>query len=264
MELYSDKTFYLLKKGIHRIDMYPGWGPGMRNCFVIHYVISGTGYFEVNGKKYKLHAGDSFLITPFTTVHYYPDAEDRWLYAWIDFAGNKAAELMAEMNWNMANPVCTIPLSDKLMPLYTQLHNLDIYNGNCYNEANGLMSAILGIYADAMSQSKRTSKSSSHQRLAAAALNLIHTNYHHADFHIDSMYSMLNLSHATLYRLFIDEMGVSPQTYLQHYRIEQAKKMILNGASVKNTALSCGYENALYFSKVFKRNVGVTPSEYKE
>lgn len=264
MELYSDRTFYLLKKGIHRIDMYPGWGPGMRNCYVIHYVISGTGYYEVNGKRYTVHAGESFLITPFTTVYYYPDAKDRWLYAWIDFTGDKAAEFLAEMNWNPVNPVCRIQLSDKLMPLYTQLHKLDIYNGSCYNEANGLMASILGVYADAMSLAKRTAKSSSHQRLVTAALNLIHTNYHHADFHIDSLYSMLNVSHATLYRLFVDNMGISPQAYLQHYRIEQAKKMLMNNSSVKNTALSCGYDNALYFSKVFKRCVGVTPSEFKE
>ena len=57
-------------------------------------------------------------------------------------------------------------------------------------------------------------------------------------------------------------MRHSPGSYLMKYRLERAKEFLKRGFSVKSTALSCGFSDTLYFSKLFKAAVGEPPGKY--
>jgi two-component system response regulator YesN len=64
--------------------------------------------------------------------------------------------------------------------------------------------------------------------------------------------------------LFMDELGITFMEYLTRVRMEEAKKMLGDKAlSMQAIAESVGYDDASYFSKVFKKNVGVTPNKYR-
>ena len=47
------------------------WGPGVRDHYLIHYIISGKGFYKIGKRTYELQAGDSFLVYPNTEVVYY-------------------------------------------------------------------------------------------------------------------------------------------------------------------------------------------------
>ena len=47
-------------------------------------------------------------------------------------------------------------------------------------------------------------------------------------------------------------------------RCKEAKRLIVNGASVSEAAIACGFENASYFSRCFKQHYGTLPSKYKK
>lgn len=68
-----------------------------------------------------------------------------------------------------------------------------------------------------------------------------------------------------LSRLFREYKGVTPNHYIQNIRIERSKEMLLNCPTVmtKDIALMVGYVDASYFFKVFKKNTGLSPSEYR-
>ena len=66
---------------------HPYWGPGIRDDYIFHFVISGRGYFEMGGRKHLITKGQSFLIYPGNTVSYYPDKEDPWEYICVGFGG---------------------------------------------------------------------------------------------------------------------------------------------------------------------------------
>ena len=55
------------------------FGPSSRNQYIIHYVLSGEGYF--NGGR--LGKGEGFLITPKMSEQYYPDKKDPWSFIWV-------------------------------------------------------------------------------------------------------------------------------------------------------------------------------------
>lgn len=69
---------------------------------------------------------------------------------------------------------------------------------------------------------------------------------------------------AYLGKLFQKEMGMNFNTYLDRLRIEHAKKHLENGASIATTCESSGFHNTDYFTKKFKKYVGILPSEYRK
>lgn len=67
------------------------WGPGVRQCYIIHYIISGKGTFTCGKKTYTLTAGQSFLICPEQVVQYAPDENEPWEYVCgLILSGNNA------------------------------------------------------------------------------------------------------------------------------------------------------------------------------
>ena len=87
-------------------------------------------------------------------------------------------------------------------------------------------------------------------------------NFYKPDFDLSAICNTLCISRATLHRCFVKVCGAPPGAYLTKYRLDRAKDFLERGFSVKSTALSCGFSDSLYFSKVFKASVGVSPAKY--
>ena len=73
--------------GFQKCNSLYQWGPGVRDHYLIHYIISGKGTYHVNGESISLSAGDSFLVYPNTEVTYCADNDTPWEYAWVGFTG---------------------------------------------------------------------------------------------------------------------------------------------------------------------------------
>ena len=71
------------------------------------------------------------------------------------------------------------------------------------------------------------------------------------------------VSRTTLNRLFQKKIGWSPGQYLLEYRLQQSEKLLQMGMTVKQTALSCGFEDPFYYSRVFRKHYGMPPSDYR-
>lgn len=67
-----------------------------------------------------------------------------------------------------------------------------------------------------------------------------------------------------LIRLFKKYYGQTPKQYIIDKRIEEAKKMLRNGASITDTCFDVGFDNPSSFSTLFKSRVGFTPTEFQK
>jgi AraC-like DNA-binding protein len=93
----------------------------------------------------------------------------------------------------------------------------------------------------------------------------IGTNFSDPTLTPDSLAERFGLSRTALYRLFSEKLGTSPKKHINNIRIENACTILhRNDRQIKEIALSVGFNNPLYFSKVFKERNGVSPSEYTE
>lgn len=75
----------------------------------------------------------------------------------------------------------------------------------------------------------------------------------------------VGLSEAHLRDLFKTQLGLTPMEALAARRIRQARSLLAaSSASIKEIAHQCGFDDALYFSRVFRRSVGSSPLEYRQ
>ena len=93
-------------------------------------------------------------------------------------------------------------------------------------------------------------------------MELVDSNIGNANFSVTDITTELGMSRSLLHTKMKNLMNTSAGDYIRHKRIQKACQMITDGHNVSETAYSCGFADPNYFSKVFKKVVGVAPSEY--
>lgn len=97
-----------------------------------------------------------------------------------------------------------------------------------------------------------------------AVQNWIETHYQ-GSCRIEVMARKFGFSERNLKRRFQLATGTSPNQYLQQVRMDKAKKLLLaTQMTVKGIAYEVGYDNDSFFSRVFKRNTGATPTRWRD
>lgn len=89
--------------------------------------------------------------------------------------------------------------------------------------------------------------------------------HYHKDISLDEVSRKVNISPYYFSKLFKEETGVGFVEYVTGIRMEKAKELLrTTNLSMKEICNAVGYADSNYFSRSFKKNVGVTPTEYKE
>lgn len=84
------------------------------------------------------------------------------------------------------------------------------------------------------------------------------------DFLLDDLAEMSNLSLSRFKHRFKEEVGIPPAEYINRYKIEKAKEMVKHDEiSIQDIAYDLGFSSPLYFSTVFKKFTGISPSTYR-
>lgn len=215
---------------------------GARSHFLIHYVISGKGILNLDGRNYNVHQKQIFLIPPYVSNHYIADKEEPWAYIWVAFKGNLSKKFSD-----------LPPVSDFYSNLFFEM--MDVKNiGNMKEEF--LIQKLFELYTILFRDATAVN-------YVKAVQDHISRNYMHPDISIAQIAESLNVSHPHLSRLFKAKTGVSIQDFLTNTRISRAVQLLRSGESVQSTAYQVGYTDTFNFSKAFKRNTGAPPVSYK-
>ena len=90
-------------------------------------------------------------------------------------------------------------------------------------------------------------------------------NYTSADISLALIASGTGFSESQVRRMIKAKLHVNPVQYINHLRLEKAKKMLSeSNLSISEIAFATGFEDQFYFSRIFKNNVGMSPFEYRK
>ena len=95
------------------------------------------------------------------------------------------------------------------------------------------------------------------------ALQYIDTHYT-GDLSIRDVAESVGVSSDYFSRQFKQVTGIVPVEYLRRYRFARAMELLQAGQSVSEVALAVGFRNLCHFSREFKAQLGLTPSQYKK
>ncbi|WP_243117445.1 AraC family transcriptional regulator [Muricomes intestini] len=240
------------------------WGPGVRNHYCIHHIISGSGYYSVNGKTHHLFAGDTFILYPDIEVKYYADMQEPWEYAWVGFMGADAPSILHSTDFTKDHPFIQKAGPPRGL-LQKQLALIYEVKGNSYEAAVAMTGALYTLLATFMQYAASSEQVKDIQFLyVQKAKSYISTGYSYP-ITIEEVAAYVGISRSHLYRAFRACLQQSPKEYLSDFRIRQACRLLKETTlSVAAIAYSVGFESNLYFSKAFKKQKGQSPSKYRE
>lgn len=259
---YSDHVeLSIFNCGLQRCAAGHTWGPGIRDHYLIHLVLSGKGTFRLENRTFELQKGAVFLIKPSQLCQYQADEEDPWEYCWVGFNGACANKLVSRLPFSDTMPVHQARNPETLHGIL-----MDLYRSRGMEaQDEAAMVGYLYLFISALMKETREAEpraSSSSSQYVLNAIKYIQFNYSH-DISIDDVAKSVGVSRSHLYRVFMSNVGKSPIDYLTEYRIGEACNLLrTSNLSIAEVAISVGFFDQFYFSRVFKKSVGVPPSRY--
>jgi DNA-binding response OmpR family regulator len=100
------------------------------------------------------------------------------------------------------------------------------------------------------------------QRVVRKAMAYLNGHYSEA-FSRKDLAHHIGISDRYLTRCFRQEMGITPLEYLNRYRIRKAGELLESGQNVTETTFAVGFSSVSYFSRLFEKEVGLSPSAYR-
>mgnify|MGYP005817291281 FL=1 len=240
------------------------WGPGVRDHYCIHHILSGKGYYTAGSHTFRLEEGDTFIIFPGEEVKYFADKDEPWEYAWAGFMGTDAASIIHSTEFTKENPYIRkgrIP-GDRIRD---GLEHIYAVKGNTFEATVAMAGALYSMLAVFMHYCEREVREKDVQMTyVEKAETYIGTNYSYP-ITVEDVAAYVGISRSHLFRSFQAYLRKSPKEYLSEYRIKQACHLLKEtNLSVSAIAYSVGFENNLYFSKAFKKQKQISPSEYRK
>jgi len=181
--------------------------------------------------------------------------------SWVGFNGACAHKLAAQLPFTDDAPVHHTSDPDGMRAALANIYS----SRGLQPQDEAAMVGYLYLFIAALMKETIAGKphsTSSSSQYVLNAIKYIQFNYSH-DISIDDVAKSVGVSRSHLYRVFMLNVGKSPIDYLTEYRINEACKLLRAGhLSIAEVAVSVGFFDQFYFSRVFKRAKGVPPSKY--
>ena len=236
--------------------------PDSPEGYVMFCVTEGEGTVEADGKEHPASKGDLFVFRPGTALKYVSkDAEKLWSYCTLSFGGTDAEYYLSEAGC-VGSTVKKVSSSDHFYGAVKKC--LDRRDA----EKSPLPQAQINAFLLEALSSLKPAKSG-RIRLRAAeqaerAIRFIEFNYMYGITARD-VAAELNIDRTHFFRIFKAKTGYSPEQYIMRLRIKKAKELLEAGTNtVTEIASLIGVGDVYYFSKLFKRAEGVSPTEYRK
>ena len=231
---------------------------------IVQYCVRGRGFCELGGSRFDVGAGD-VMVVPRREPHAYgSDPARPWTVHWFHAAGNHLDLLMGELGASSSRPVIHLGIDARLVALFEDLRQvLEIdYSPPRLLYAAQLLAHLVGR----MIWLRRQNASETQEAEQRVLQSVEHIKAHlDAPFELAALASLSKLSPSHYSALFRRLTGFSPKNYATRLRIHRAAQMLgTTNHSVKAVAAMLGYGDALYFSRLFRRINGTTPSAYRQ
>ncbi len=246
--------------GFQKCDPAFSWGPGVRNHFLIHYIVSGKGTYVKKDRIFHLQAGDCFLVYPDEECMYRADEKEPWVYSWVGFAGVDAEPIIQAAGFRLEEPVLRQLQNGDALD--RQIHHIYDARGNTFASSVEMSGRLYTALAYLLKNAASRTAENSYNDYVKAAMDYMQSHYSYP-ITIQEVADYVGVSRSHLFRAFQQCTHQSPKEYLTSLRIEEACRMLDDTSlSITVIANSLGFDNSLYFSKVFRKAMGCSPTEY--
>lgn len=233
-----------------------------RNDYQILYIARGSGSFNVDGHMTDLPCGSIIVFRPGEMQQYAYLCQNKPEIYWIHFTGYGAEKVIKKVGLADGRTFYT-GLQERYIEYFRKIILELQLKSNLYEYAADAELLELLTYMGRKLLNAGSTHASDKDASIQKLLERMHTDYS-LHWTIEDMAKMCNLSSDRFMHKFREQVGQPAMEYLLKIRIDKAKVLLIDSSlSIKEISNVIGYENPLYFSRLFKRMEGVSPNNYK-
>jgi AraC-like DNA-binding protein len=230
--------------------------------FQVVYITSGRGWFdsELTGQV-EVTAGDLFILFPGIRHAYRPIRETGWHEYWVGFSGEHAQRLWNGGLFTPDRAVHRIGLNHEIIADYEQIVGLCRRQTPGFQIRLGALVLQLLAHIHAIETASRTSAGDGTIVEAARAIMQEHVD---EGLSMDEIVARVGVGYTRALGIFRQYTGLTPYQYYLQLRMHRARELLRRpGVTVKEVAVQMNFENQYYFSRLFKKKTGLTPTEWQ-
>ncbi len=235
------------------------------DVWTLNYTLHGRGRISRGREGFASRVGDLLLWPPDVRHDYgHDEATGQWTHLWICFFPRQ--HWQAWLDWPVGpGGVRQLHLADRSLRRRVVARFRDVIrhvHGPQRRHEEFGMNGLEEILLWADSVNPRSEQAVLDSRVQTV-LGLLCDRFDEP-LTLGELAAACSLSASRLSHLFREQVGCAPMQYLEHLRIARAQEsLIATGKPVSEIAFDVGYEDPLYFSRVFRRQVGVSPRAYR-
>ncbi len=229
--------------------------------FQFIYLVKGKGYYDFGKGIEEVSDGNLIVYLPGQPHNYEYLAKDGTELYWLHFTGSQAGEWMRKFNF-ASKQVFQIGIRGDCIDLFKKI-TYEIQDKRPYfQHVAGVYLMELILILTRKLENLRSDNGKAMNETIRSIISYMYENYHHK-ISVNTLASRCNLSMYRFIHKFKDATGMTPIEYLTKIRIDEARYLLSNSLlNISEIAEIVGYEDPLYFSRVFKKIMGVSPRHY--
>lgn len=230
--------------------------------FLLFWVLNGKGYVATEGQRYPGGPGDLFCLLRGREHEYGSDRTDPWDILWVHFQGALASTFVKAIR-GFGGPRVFLGADPEIRDRWIELVIVHAAGGSGHEiRVHSALYALLGLIVYRLGQ-KRSGPASTEPFD-------VHRIQSHIHRHLKDVIALedlarearLSVPHFT--RVFRTLFKVSPMQYVLQQRVALASSLLTETSMpLKNIAESVGCPDPYYFSRLFKKMMGTSPTEYR-
>lgn len=223
--------------------------------YKMHLVVGGSGRLHTPGKTEPLQTGDLFFSRP--AVPFAIESEQDLQYIYISFLGDRANLFIDQLR--ISGNHCLFAGFADLQPMLEQALRSEIQVADVYCE--GILLYAFARLGEHLFPKERKEKEKGDA--ADRIKKYIDEQFSDAELSLEQIGNALNYNKKYISAVFKSKFKIGVADYLRNVRLQHACTLMEQGfSSVKDIAYLCGFSDPLYFSKVFKYQLGKSPREH--
>ena len=242
----------------------PTWRPKGRLDYQLLYIVSGKGHFYFKGEDRVVYAGRMVLIQPRQEQRYDYYGEDKPEVYWVHFTGSDVKNILHRYQIPMDDPIFYSGASSTYSYLFKEMiHELQTCRTG-YEELLTMYLKQIFLLVQRTRQEERPTVSTYIQEEMEYARRYFNEHYNEP-ISIQEYAESRNMSVCWFQRNFKQIVKHTPMQYLLTIRVNNATSLLeTTNYGLAEIATIVGYEDPLYFSRLFRKIKGVSPRDYRK
>lgn len=232
------------------------------NEYIFIYCTAGRGWVNIANTHWTIQSGELIFIPANMPHQYGASDDDAWTIYWFHFSGSEATAYQALFGVTAQEPVVWLGEHFTIVRLFQQLLRLcsQGYSRHLLIRQGALIRQILSDTAMHTAYISTKERELDVERIIHFMQSVLTERHTVADFAAQA-----NLSVSHFSRLFQQKTGYPPMDYFIRLKMQRACEYLsLTDYTINIIAQHLGYTDVYYFSRIFKKIIGIAPSHYRQ